>query len=69
MKILLEVTDNKADLLLELLRDFSFVKDAKQIGDNEITNPEILKSMEDYERGKVVPTPCNLEDLKALVNA
>ncbi|TKK71493.1 hypothetical protein FC093_00250 [Ilyomonas limi] len=69
MKILLEVADNKADLLLELLKDISFIKDAKQTGDTEITNPAILKSIEDYESGKVQPTPCNLEDLKALIDA
>ena len=69
MKILLEVADNKGDLLLELLKDVSFVKDAKQIADNEITNPAILKSIEDYEKGKVQPTPCNLKDLKALIDA
>ena len=68
MKILLEVNDNKADLLLELLKNVSFVKDARQIADNEITNPEILKSIEDYERGRVQPIPCNLEDLKALIH-
>ena len=69
MKILLEVADNKGDLLLELLKDISFVKEAKQIADNEITNPAILKSIEDYESGKVQPTTCNLEDLKALLHA
>jgi len=68
MKILLEVADNKADLLLELLKNVSFVRNARQIGDNEITNPEILKSIEDFEKGRVQPTPCNLEDLKALIN-
>ena len=69
MKILVEVNDNKADSLLELLKNVSFVKDARQIADNEITNPEILKSIEDFERGKVQPTLCNLEDLKALIHA
>ena len=69
MKILLEVNDNKADLLLELLKDISFVKNAKQIADNEVTNPQIFKSIEDYETGKVLPTPCNLEDLKTLIHA
>src|SRR5690242_2458105 len=69
MKILLEVNDNKADLLLELLKNVSFVKDARQIADNKITNPEILKSIEDFEKGRVQPRLCNFEDLKALIHA
>ena len=69
MRILLEIYDNEAALLLELLKNVSFIKDARQIADNEITNPEILKSIEDYERGRVQPTSCNLEDLKALLHA
>ena len=36
----------------------------KAIENNEITNPDILNSIENYENGKVKPTPLNLDDLK-----
>jgi len=34
------------------------------IASNEITNPAILKSINEYENGKSHPTPMNLEELK-----
>lgn len=69
MRILLEVSDNKADLFLEFIRNLPFVKKSEKVSDNEVTNPKILRSIEDYEQGKVSPTPANLEELKALINA
>jgi hypothetical protein len=37
--------------------------------ENEITNPVILKSIEDYELGKIKSTPLNLEELKKMIDA
>ncbi|MFN5444562.1 MAG: hypothetical protein ACK48V_10070 [Crocinitomicaceae bacterium] len=68
-KVELDIPSNKVALFLEFLRSMSFVKKIKVIEENEITNPDILKSIEDYENKKVDPTPLNLEELKTLINA
>ena len=69
MKILVEVNDNKADYAVEFLKNISFIKNAKRIAKNEITNPAILLSIETYEKKKVKPTPVNLAQLKAMIHA
>lgn len=69
MKILVEVSNSKADFAIEVLKSISFVKNVKQVAVNEITNPVILQSIENYEKGKVKPTPLNLAELKAMINA
>jgi hypothetical protein len=38
-------------------------------GERGITNPVILKEIEDYESKKTTPTPLNLAELKAMINA
>jgi uncharacterized protein YlbG (UPF0298 family) len=68
-KVELDIPSNKVALILEFLRSMSFVKKIKVIEENEITNPDILKSIEDYENKNVTPTPLNLEELKTLINA
>ncbi len=69
MKYVVEVIDKDVDLAEEFLKKVSFIKKAKALKPNEITNPEILKSIEEYEQGKVKPTPLSLKKLKALLNA
>lgn len=69
MKIVLEVPDNKADFAMEFLKNISFVKKAKRLAANEITNPALLKNIEDYEKGKTTPTPLSLTELKAMIHA
>lgn len=69
MKILVEVSSNKADFAIEVLKSISFVKNVKQVAKNEITNPVILQSIEEYEKRKIKPTPLNLAELKAMINA
>jgi hypothetical protein len=69
MKVLLDITDSKAELAMEFLKSISFVKKVKAIAPNEITNASILQSIEAYEKGKTKPTPVNLKELKAIVNA
>ena len=69
MKILIEVSDNKVDLFLELIKDISFIKHFEKIIPGQVANPAILQSIEAYETGKVQPTPCSLSELKTLIDA
>ena len=69
MRIVLEIADNKADLFLEFVRNLSFVKKSEKIPANQITNPAILQSIEDYEQGRTEPAPLSLEELKAMIGA
>jgi hypothetical protein len=69
MKILVEVNDSKAEYAMEFLKNISFIKKAKPIAKNEITNPAILQSIEAYEKKKLKPTPVNLAELKAMIHA
>ncbi len=68
MKYVLEVPDNKSDFAEEFFKTISFVKNIKQIASNEITNPSILQSIDDYETGKLTPTPLSLKELKVMLN-
>ncbi len=69
-RIELEIPANKSSFILEFLKSITFIKKVKidVIEKNEITNPEILKSIEDYETRKVSPTPLNLAELQAMIN-
>ena len=71
MKYLLDIdiAANKAAFAEEFFKTISFVKKVRAIPANEITNPAILQSIETYEKGKVQPTPLNLDELKAMINA
>jgi len=71
MKYILEIdiADNKKTFAEEFFKTISFVKKVTAISGNEITNPAILKSIEDYEKSKVKPTPLNLAELKAMIDA
>jgi CRISPR/Cas system-associated protein Csx1 len=69
MKILIDIPDNKVDLALKFFKSISFIKNARPVEKNKITNPVILKSIEDYESGKVNPSILNLADLKKIINA
>ncbi len=69
MKILVEVADNKVNFAMEFFKNITFIKNTRSIDKNEITNPAILKSMEDYENKKVKPTPLSLKELKKFINA
>lgn len=69
MKYILEITENKSDFAIEFFKSISFVKKVTAILPNEITNPSILKSIEDYENKNSIPTPLNLAELNAMINA
>ena len=68
MKIMLDVQDDKTDFALEFFKSISFIKKSKAIAKNEITNPLILKSIEDYESKKINSTPLSLKELKKFLN-
>jgi hypothetical protein len=59
----------KRPLQKSFFRNISLVKKVKVVAANEITNPAILQSIEAYEKGKLKPTPLNLSELKAMINA
>ncbi|MBK9248024.1 MAG: hypothetical protein IPM69_07935 [Ignavibacteria bacterium] len=65
----IDIADSKMAFAEEFFKAISFVKKVRVIPSNEITNPAILQSIEEYENGKVKPTPLNLEELKAMINA
>ena len=65
----IEVDKDKSSFAEEFFKSISFVKKVSIIDDKEITNPAILKSIEDYEKGKLTPTPLSLAELKEMVNA
>jgi hypothetical protein len=69
MKILVEVADNKVNFAMEFFKNITFIKNTRSIDKNEITNPTILKSMEDYENKNVSPTPLSLKELKKFIDA
>lgn len=65
----IDVADNKSSFAEEFFKTVSFVKKVRVIANNEIINPVILQSIEDYEKGKQKPTPLSLAELKAMINA
>lgn len=67
-----QVEDENGEELTELLHSLPYVKGVKEAESstgNEITNSRILQSMEDYESGRVKPTPCSLAELKDFLDA
>ena len=47
----------------------SFAEEVTPIAPNEITNREILQSINSYENGTAKPVTVNLEELKQLIYA
>jgi hypothetical protein len=71
MKYILEIdiADGETSFAEKFFKNISFVKNVKAIAANEITNPAILESIAAYEEGRIKPTPLNLAELKAMINA
>jgi len=65
----IDVAEDKSEFAQEFFKTISFVKNVKVIESNQITNPAILQSIEDYEINLVQPTPMSLDDLKVMINA
>jgi len=68
-KLEIEIADAEISFVERFFKNISFVKSVKTIANNEITNPAILQSIENYEKGKVTPAPLNLAELKAMTDA
>lgn len=69
MKYVLDIPADKKAFAEEFFKTISFIKNVKAILPNEITNPVILQSINDYETGKVNPTPLSLVELRQMLNA
>lgn len=65
----IDIADNKKAFAEEFFKTISFVKNVRAVSANEITNPAIIQSVDDYEKGKIKPTPLNLAELKTMINA
>ena len=68
-KIELDVSEQKLSLVLEFLKGVSFIKNVRTVAPNEIANPKILESIEDFETGKSQPVSMSLAELKAMIHA
>ena len=68
-KIELEVSEQKLSSALEFLNGVSFIGNIRIIAPNEITNPKILESIEDFETGIFQPVSMSLTKLKSLQSA
>ena len=69
MKYILDIPENKSAFAEEFFKSVNFVTKIKVISSNEITNPAILESIEEYESKKIIPTPLNLKELKEMLDA
>lgn len=69
MKYILDIEEKKTAFAEEFFKTISFIKKVKAISPNEITNPALLKSIEDYERGTIKPTSISLTKLKKMLHA
>ncbi len=64
-----DIPENGKDFVEDFFKTISFVKKVSAVAPNEITNPDILRSIEDYENGKAKPTLLNLAELKKMIHA
>jgi hypothetical protein len=65
-KIELDVSEQNLSLVLEILNGVSFIGNIRIIAPNEITNPKILETVEDFETGLKQPASMSLAELKVL---
>jgi hypothetical protein len=65
----IDIAEEKKTFAEEFFKTISFVKKVRLYEENEITNPVILKSIEDYELGKIKSALLNLEELKKMIEA
>ena len=65
-KIELDVSEQNLSLVLEILNGISFIGNIRIIAPNEITNPKILETVEDFETGLKQPASMSLSELKVL---
>jgi len=65
----IDIPKGKIDFAEDFFKSISFVKNIKAIRNNEITNIDILHSIEEYEQLKTRATPLSLSELKAYIDA
>jgi len=65
----IDIPKGKIDFAEDFFKSISFVKNIKAISNNEITNIDILHSIEEYEQLKTRATPLSLSELKAYIDA
>jgi hypothetical protein len=66
--IIIEHADQKATNLFKQMSDLIGLKvKVKAEQKSVITNPEILKAIDDYETGRVKPLDVSIEDLKKMI--
>jgi len=68
MKYILEIEEDKVSVAEELFKSIPYVRKVVAIQPNEIVNQSICNSIEQYENGKVKPTPLSLVDLKQMLH-
>jgi hypothetical protein len=68
MKYILDIPENKASFAEEFFKTISFIKNFKAVLPNEVNNPSLVQSIEDYENGTISPTPLSLDELKKMLD-
>ena len=71
-RLVLPSTRSKLEALKAALAALKIEFTSVSTGDEEtatITDPELLRRIEDYEQGKTVPKPVSLEEIKAMLHA
>ena len=57
MKLILEVKDNKVDFLIELLKNFSFVKNAKLLSEEPNDFQQAIEELNLAKQGRLKTRP------------
>jgi len=68
-KVTIDVPESRVSFAEDFFKAISFVKEVIPFEANEVTNPDILQSIDSYESKTVQPVSINLEDLKQLIYA
>jgi hypothetical protein len=66
-KVVIDVPQSKVAFAEDFFKAISFVKEVSPFAENEITNENVLQSINAYENGTTQPIAVNLEDLKQLL--
>ena len=68
-KVTIDVPESQVSFAEDVFKAISFVKEVIPFEANEVTNPNILQSINSYENKTAQPVPISLEDLKRLIYA
>ncbi|HMP28239.1 MAG TPA: hypothetical protein PKD85_01480 [Saprospiraceae bacterium] len=64
----IDIDKDKISFAEEFFKSITFIKNVKILDNNEITSEAILKSIEDFETNKSVPTLIKLAELKSMID-